>query len=254
MKIIEILLENTSSTCFLDRTNVSWYDGLITGGRPAYDGADYSYSDYMKFEKGVTSEIIEMTAKEYFDSIDKYIYRNPYAGVVPRKVDAYAEDMKNGDKFPMPYLNYSDVYGPGQEGRHRMLAMAKAFGNQTKAKVLVVTDADPSDDEIMEYAKKKVPEDPQWAFDYVKSKFRKEEIEEEPELDPMTISAIEIDEGDICDLGDGLVRIDSIRLSGSSDIIIDSTGINTGDNVGYVLDDNDEVTFYSKDRNPHLYK
>lgn len=248
-----ILIENRDP--FIFDTHTSFYNDLMDDG-PLNGNSNYSAKDYYKFEKGVEGEIKYMTASGYLNQCGKYIFEDdPYSGVSSDKVNKYAESIKSGDKFPLPYLNLSSTYGPSQEGRHRMLAASKVYGEDEKFPVLVVTNSDPSDSEIMEYAKKKVPEDPQWAFDYVKSKFSKEEeVEEESKLDPMTIDAIEIEEGDICNFGDGFVRVNSTELFGSSEVIIDGTDIDTENSAEYIFDDNDKVTFYPKDRNPHLYK
>lgn len=247
-----IVIENKDPFEF--STHTSFYNSLMND-EPLNGDSNYSTKDYYKFEKGVEGHIEYMTASEYLDQCSSYVFGgDAYKGVIGDKVLKYAEDIRSGDKFPLPYLNFSSVYGPSQEGRHRMLASAKVYGEDEKFPVLVVTGSDPTDKEIMEYAKKKLPSDPQWAFNYVKSKFSKEEVEEEPELDPLKIDAIFIEEGEVCDFGDGLVRVNSIRLSGRSDIVFSSTSLDTGDSVEYVLDDRDKVTVYTKDRNPNLYK
>lgn len=55
----------------------------------------------------------------------------------PPKVEKYAENMKEGDVFPLPYLDYADNL---QEGRHRALAFEKAFGEYKEFPVMVITE------------------------------------------------------------------------------------------------------------------
>lgn len=88
--------------------------------------------DYAK-SKGYTNVFIaEMTPDEYMDRCAKEIWRSPtedaYDGMEePENVHKYADKMKNGTKFDMPYL---DLKTKSQEGRHRALA-AKEAGAKT---------------------------------------------------------------------------------------------------------------------------
>lgn len=70
-----------------------------------------------------------MTPDEYMDRCAKEIFKTPiedsYDGMEEKEaVHKYAEMMKNGTKFDMPYM---DVKNLQQEGRHRALA-AKELG------------------------------------------------------------------------------------------------------------------------------
>lgn len=73
--------------------------------------------------------ISEMTPDEYMDRCSKEIFSVPVEDTYdsmedPSKAHEYAQMMKDGTKFYMPYL---DVKNKQQEGRHRALA-AKELG------------------------------------------------------------------------------------------------------------------------------
>lgn len=73
--------------------------------------------------------IAEMTPDEYLDRISYEVFRSPKERAVLCDYDhvkEYAQMMKEGIKFNMGYIDYSDVIY-GQEGRHRAIA-AKILG------------------------------------------------------------------------------------------------------------------------------
>ena len=126
--------------------------------------------DYYKFEKGLEGRIVYMTCDKYFEEIAKHVFDKTVEqckrGLEQDHIDQYAEDIKNGAKYTLPYIDYANEM---QEGRHRMLAVEKAFGKDAEAPVLVVELAQPTDEEIKDYAKRRWnTEDPYW-IDYVKS-------------------------------------------------------------------------------------
>lgn len=85
--------------------------------------------DYAK-SKGYNGAFIsEMTPEEYMERCSKEVFKTPledtYDGMERKDdTDEYAEMMKNGTKFDMPYI---DTLNKNQEGRHRALA-AKQLG------------------------------------------------------------------------------------------------------------------------------
>ena len=117
----------------------------------AFDRAttDTSYYDnflnpedlkYMQEAKNLTGEVVMMTPSEYYQRCADDIFDGQLKNNLIRQRDndysaKYVEDMKNGDVFPLPYLNYRDK---SQEGLHRMLAAARAFGWNVPQPVLVV--------------------------------------------------------------------------------------------------------------------
>ena len=97
--------------------------------------------DYMADYKNLTSEIVQMTPREYFEGC---------AEIFDSSVDAQINQIKD-DKtiltklqkvlnvyrrtFPITYLNYAER---GQEGRHRMYVVGEMLGWDKKFPVLVI--------------------------------------------------------------------------------------------------------------------
>lgn len=121
-------------------TDTSFYDNFL----------DPDGLEYMQDEKNLTGEIVMMSPKEYFQKCSDSIFHGQENSSVEdlkrqrelsheldgnSTIKKYEEDMLNGDKFPLCYLDYSDN---GQEGLHRMYAAGEAFGWNTKFPVLVV--------------------------------------------------------------------------------------------------------------------
>ena len=68
--------------------------------------------------------IAEMSPKEYlercaYEIFDRGTMESTVNGIIGKNAGKYAEEMKDGAKFHLPYLNYNDG---GQEGRHRAAA------------------------------------------------------------------------------------------------------------------------------------
>lgn len=90
---------------------------------------DYLDLDYAKQHGYNGCFIASMSPDEYMDRCSKQIFSSPiedtHDGMENKdNVHKYAELMKNGTKFDMPYL---DTLNHGQEGRHRAMA-AKELG------------------------------------------------------------------------------------------------------------------------------
>ena len=160
-----------------DRSTSTWLGPKKVG--------NVSIHDYMKFEKGEDAELVYMSPDEYIRRCAEDIFRSTMeytiGGVLEYgrdKINKYAQDMLNGDKFPIPYLNYANR---GQEGRHRALAVKQAFGADSIMPVIVIRPTDPTEEEIREYAEQRWPNDPEWGTNYVKAKYDK--FYEEPEIE-----------------------------------------------------------------------
>jgi len=94
---------------------------------------DKIYVDYVEFDKPLYSMMYKRkTAKLHYMSPKQYIHNiarnfgvsyddtvNYDTNVIKNNVFKYAEAMKKGNKFPVPYYNTDNDY---QEGRHRALA------------------------------------------------------------------------------------------------------------------------------------
>lgn len=95
--------------------------------------------DYKYFEKGMNGRMTKMTCDEYIQHCVDDIFKSSYEGVVrwvdEAKVHDYARHMKQGETFPIPYLNYAEGQ---QEGRHRAFAVKEAFGADAEFPVLEV--------------------------------------------------------------------------------------------------------------------
>lgn len=95
--------------------------------------------DYKYFEKGMNGRMTKMTCDEYIQHCVDDIFKTSYEGVVrwvdEAKVHEYARYMKQGETFPIPYLNYAEGQ---QEGRHRAFAVKEAFGADAEFPVLEV--------------------------------------------------------------------------------------------------------------------
>ena len=80
--------------------------------------------DWWRYQDAYVAEI---TPQEYFDLCYKYVFNKPIPnietdeipGVSKKQAQEYAEMMKSGEKFLIPYINFRNE---GQEGRHRALA------------------------------------------------------------------------------------------------------------------------------------
>ena len=113
--------------------------------------------DYKYFEKGMNGRLTTMTCDEYIQKCVDYIFNSSYEGVVrwvdEAKVHEYARHMKQGETFPIPYLNYADKQ---QEGRHRAFAFKEAFGANAEFPVLEVFPVEkPPLDIIKDYCTRK---------------------------------------------------------------------------------------------------
>ena len=119
-------------------TNTSYYDDFLNPECLAYK----------QKAKNLTGHIEYMTPAEYFEECASTIFKGRHSvedlkrqrafthGKDHNKlVDTYREAMRNGDKFPLCYLNYADL---GQEGLHRMYAAGELLGWNTKFPVLIV--------------------------------------------------------------------------------------------------------------------
>ena len=129
---------SNSNVFDLHSTGTSYYDDFLTD-----EGLEY-----MQRHKNLTGRIEMMTPQEYFKQCTENVFdRRASVADIKRQreysrfkdgtrfVDRYAQDMRNGDTFPLCYINYAE---PGQEGLHRMYAAGEVFGWDTKFPVLII--------------------------------------------------------------------------------------------------------------------
>lgn len=90
-----------------------------------------SLRDYNRIEKGKETRIILVDPSEY----NRVLTRDPKSNTDRAHADAiffdkntnkYVSAMQNGDKFPIPYIQYDSNGFRGQEGRHRAAAAQRA--------------------------------------------------------------------------------------------------------------------------------
>lgn len=102
-----------------------YYDNFLTESGNAY----------MEKSRNQTGSIQYMTPREYFNYCINDIFENSisFSELLMSRSDdlipEYVEAMKQGNKFPLPYLDFGRKE---QEGLHRMLAAAKIFGWDSK--------------------------------------------------------------------------------------------------------------------------
>lgn len=119
--------ESTNINPFLDKTKIPYYDRIIkTGSAGSRDNR--------------VGKVVQMSPNEYFKECADKVFRDSLDSLIDSRDDKhskkYTEDMINGDKFPMCYINYADRQ---QEGLHRMMAAGNAFGWDTEFPVLIIT-------------------------------------------------------------------------------------------------------------------
>ena len=158
-----------------DRPNVFNNNSRETYGdlvNPNSKVGNVTTHDYYKFEKGKDAVLTYMTADDYIDRCINNVFKSTYAKTVTNaidwnKVNEYAELMKQGTKFPTPYLDYVNA---GQEGRHRALAFKQAFGEDAEMPVIELYPSNPTLDEIYDYCTQKWQDGEQW-MEYVAPNF-----------------------------------------------------------------------------------
>ena len=94
---------------------------------------------YYREHKNKQGEIVLMTPAEYVTSCaENFGHGTTAESLIEQRTDdllpEYEEAMRNGDKFPLCYIDYTG----GQEGLHRMIAAGNVFGWDKLFPVLVV--------------------------------------------------------------------------------------------------------------------
>jgi hypothetical protein len=89
-----------------------------------YNYVEFNHPLYCILSKSRSAKLLMMSPKKYFEIISKNFnmsYEDSInSGAVSKDLYMkYAEDMKKGDKFPVPYYREGTSL---QEGRHRVLA------------------------------------------------------------------------------------------------------------------------------------
>lgn len=102
-------------------------------------------SEYLRKEKNIYSEIVEMTPFEYFESCARDCFNEPVSQLIrSRRMDKNTlNHLKQviqvyKKKFPITYIDYAQHGHPEQEGLHRMMVAGDLFGWDTKFPVQVI--------------------------------------------------------------------------------------------------------------------
>lgn len=173
--MIRLLVENYtnspihfSNKYFLDRTGISYYDDILDDR----ELGGYGTRDYYKFEKKVQADIVYMKPLDYIREIANNIFHKPYSSVLTRvsheNIGQYQELFEEGSKAPLTYINYRT---DGQEGRHRMIAVSQ-INPMVRVPVLIVKDAEFTDDEVRKYVQDKWGPDPDgYWFRYITGRY-----------------------------------------------------------------------------------
>lgn len=178
--------------------------------------------DYQKYEKGKDSQVVWMTCDQYIDKCINDIFDSTYEATVTNavaqdKVKEYAQAMRDGSIFPVPYLNYVTN---NQEGRHRLFAFKMINGPDAKAPVLVIKPTeDVSDEEIEDYCKRRWGSYWEDFFDTLKDRYNKSNEDENNEED------LEVDDSEDIDDIDDLDNIsDEDDLDNTLQYLSDKSG------------------------------
>ena len=114
------------------KTGMSYYNDFLNP----------SELKYLQTHKNLTGEIIKMTPREYFERCARDIFNNSVSSLIAQReadkrtnnlLDRVLNEYKL--KLCLPMINYADK---GQEGLHRMLAIARNYGWDKSVPVLVV--------------------------------------------------------------------------------------------------------------------
>jgi hypothetical protein len=110
---------------------------------------------YFRYEKRRECNIIHMNPETYFEETAKFHHgdlEREHKMMDDAVIEKYAHAMLNGEKFPIPFLDYTR---DGQEGRHRLLAVQYLVDNEliepTLCPVAIIKDVKLSDEELKQY-------------------------------------------------------------------------------------------------------
>lgn len=109
--------------------------------------------EYMFWNKGYVGKIIYITPIKYFElcaRMQRTSIEEQESYIDKNSSYKYMEDMLKGDKFPMPFIDYS---AKRQEGRHRSYAI-KMINPAIKMPVLIVSDRIDDKNFIVDLVKK----------------------------------------------------------------------------------------------------
>lgn len=114
----------------IDTTNILPFDVADVSSLPQYIVNYFNNESYFNKEKNIKITKTYMSTDEYINTAESMLSKNYGNSTISRKItgndkiEKYAELMRQGTKFPLPYLSYIDNL---QDGLHRVEA-AKLIG------------------------------------------------------------------------------------------------------------------------------
>lgn len=120
--------------------------------------------EYMKDKNGKKAEITYMTPQQYYEDCAKYCFGGDINAEQLKEQRGYdsstMEHLKNvikdGIKFPLPYLEYDEYKKGEQEGLHRMYVAGELFGWDHKFPVLTIKWADEETKKMFEKYRERI--------------------------------------------------------------------------------------------------
>lgn len=146
---------------YIKASDTSAIDTSMFDGTPIIPHTGFSYYDdfldekelaYKQQAKNRTGEIVMMSPNQYYHDCSLYGFGHtiPVDKLKAQRransssVDWLKEQLDQGKKFNLPYINYVDH---AQEGLHRMLVLGDKYGWDSEFPVLVVTAYDQKKEE-----------------------------------------------------------------------------------------------------------
>ena len=137
---------------YIQASDTSAIDTSVFDGVPIVPHTGFSYYDdfldekelaYKQKAKNRTGEVVLMSPNQYYEDCSLYGFSHVVSvdnlksqrRANSSSVDWLTEQLDQGKKFNLPYINYVDH---AQEGLHRMMVLGDKYGWDTKFPVLVV--------------------------------------------------------------------------------------------------------------------
>lgn len=137
---------------YIQASDTSAIDTSVFDGVPIVPHTGFSYYDdfldekelaYKQKAKNRTGEVVLMSPNQYYEDCSLYGFSHVVSvdnlksqrRANSSSVDWLTEQLDQGKKFNLPYINYVDH---AQEGLHRMMVLGDKYGWDTKFPVLVI--------------------------------------------------------------------------------------------------------------------
>lgn len=119
---------------------------------------------YMEDKNGKKAEITYMTPQQYYEDCAKYCFGGSInakklkeqRGYDSSTIEHLKNVIKDGIKFPLPYIEYDEYKKGEQEGLHRMYVAGELFGWDHKFPVLTIKWTDEETKKMFEKSREKI--------------------------------------------------------------------------------------------------